>query len=58
MNNRLEFRFNIRDLLAQDWIVYYKGTDRESNKFDPSVDYVNFKRNYGSTYSFAVSYRF
>ncbi|HQQ93753.1 MAG TPA: TonB-dependent receptor [Bacteroidia bacterium] len=58
LKNKLEFRFNIRDLLHQDWIMYYKGSSRSSNKFDPNADYINFKRNYGSTYSFVIGYRF
>jgi TonB-dependent receptor len=58
LQNKLELRFNIRDILRQDWIIYYKGTARESNKYQPDVDYVNFVRNYGSTYSFVISYKF
>ncbi len=57
-HNKLELRFNIRDLLHQDWIIYYKGTNRESNKYQEDVDYLNFVRNYGSTYSFVLSYKF
>ena len=56
--NKLEVRFNIKDLLQQNYIIYYKGNDRKSNAYDPKVDYVNFKRNFGSTYSFVISYRF
>ncbi len=56
--NRLELRFNVKDLLHQNWIVYYKGDDRKKNAYDKNVDYVNFKRNYGSTYSFVLSYKF
>ena len=58
LKNKLEIRFNIKDLLQQNWIIYYKGTDRKSNFYDKNLDYINFKRNYGSTYSFAISYRF
>lgn len=57
-NNSLELRFNVRDLLQQDLIIYYKGSVREDNKYQEGVDYVNFVRNYGGTYSFAVSYKF
>jgi TonB-dependent receptor len=56
--NRLEIRINVKDLLHNDYFIYYKGNDRKSNVYDPKVDYVNFKRNYGSTYSFVISYRF
>lgn len=58
LKNKLELRFNVKDLLRQDWIIYYKGTNRESNKLDKSVDYINFMQNYGRTYSFSVSYKF
>ncbi len=56
--NKLEIRFNIRDLLHQDLIYYYKGTNRSNNAFDSKVDYVNFERNFGSSYSFVISYKF
>lgn len=56
--NKLEIRLNIKDLLQQNYVIYYKGNDRKSNAYDPKVDYVNFKRNFGSTYSFVISYRF
>lgn len=58
LKNKLEIRFNIKDLLHQDYVIYYKGTNRKSNAFDPKVDFTNFRRNYGSTYSFVVSYKF
>ncbi|HOZ86643.1 MAG TPA: outer membrane beta-barrel protein, partial [Bacteroidia bacterium] len=58
LKNRLEIRFNVKDLLHQDWIVYYKGTDRKSNVYKPDDDYLNFKRNFGSSYSFVISYKF
>ena len=56
--NKLEIRFNIRDLLHQDLIYYYKGTNRANDVFDSKVDYVNFVRNFGSSYSFVISYKF
>jgi len=56
--NKLDIRFNIRDLLHQDLIYYYKGTSRANNAFDSKVDYVNFERNFGSSYSFVISYKF
>lgn len=56
--NKLEIRLNIKDLLQQNSIIYYKGNDRKSNAYDAKVDYVNFKRNFGSTYSFVISYKF
>jgi len=58
LKNRLELRFNIKDLLHPDWVVYYKGSDREKNAYKEEIDYINFKRNYGATYSFLVSYKF
>lgn len=58
LKNRLELRFNIKDLLHPDWVVYYKGSNREKNAYQEDIDYVNFKRNYGTTYSFLVSYKF
>ncbi len=58
LKNRLEVRFNIKDLLHPDYIVYYKGSSRTDNLYDATVDYTNFRRNYGSTYTFIVSYRF
>ena len=56
--NKLEIRFNIKDLFHPDRIIYYKGDQRASNAYNPNIDYVNFKRNYGSTYGFIVSYKF
>ncbi len=58
LKKRLEVRFNIKDLLHQDWIVYYKGSNRTSNTYNKDIDYTNFRRNFGSTYSFAVTYKF
>jgi TonB-dependent receptor len=56
--DKLELRFTVKDLLQQDGIIFFKGDDRTSNKFNPDVDFVNFRRGYGSTYAFAVSYKF
>lgn len=56
--NRLEIRFNLKDLFHKDYIIYYKGNNRKGNAYDSKVDFVNFKRNYGSTYSFLISYKF
>lgn len=59
LKDRLELRFNLKDLLHPDWVVYYnKGGDGHSNRYDKDSDYINFKRNYGSTYSFALTYKF
>ncbi len=58
LKNRLEIRFNIKDLLHQNWVIYYKGTDRKSNAYDSKLDFVNFQRNYGSTYSFLIGFKF
>jgi TonB-dependent receptor len=57
--NRLDVRFNIKDLLHQDYIIFYKGqTNLKNNKYNKDVDLINFQRNYGTTYSFIVSFRF
>jgi TonB-dependent receptor len=58
MKNKLELKFNIKDLLHQSWIVYYKGNDRKSNAYDAKKDNINFLRNYGSVYSILLSYTF
>ena len=58
LKKRLDVRFNVKDLLHQDWVVYYKGSTRTSNAYNKAVDYTNFKRNYGSTFSLLVAYKF
>jgi len=58
LKNKLEIRFNVRDLLHQDLVYYYKGTSRKSNAYNSKVDYVNFTRNYGTTYSFVIGFKF
>lgn len=58
LKNRLEIRLNIKDLLQQDWIIYYKGNGRTDNFYNSAIDFTNFKRNFGSTYSFNISYKF
>jgi TonB-dependent receptor len=58
LKNRLDIRFNIKDLLHQNSIIYYKGTKRKSNAYNEKLDFVNFQRNFGATYSFVVSFRF
>lgn len=59
LKDRLELRFNLKDLLHPDWIVYYnKGGDGPSDRYEKNKDYINFKRNYGSTYSFMLTYKF
>jgi TonB-dependent receptor len=58
LKNRLELRLNIKDVLHPDYVVYYKGSDRKKNVYDRNVDFVNFSRNFGSTYSFLISYKF
>ncbi len=58
LKNKLELRFNIRDLLHQDGIIYYKGTNRKNNAYRKGDDYVNFSRNFGTTFSFVVGYKF
>ncbi|MEI6019502.1 MAG: TonB-dependent receptor [Bacteroidota bacterium] len=58
LKNRLELRFNIKDLFHPDRIIYYKGDQRTSNAYNANIDFVNFKRNYGSTYTFIISFKF
>lgn len=58
MKKRLEIRFNVKDLFHPDWVVYYKGSDRSSNAYKKDTDHVNFKRNYGTTYSFVMTFKF
>jgi TonB-dependent receptor len=58
LKNRLELRLNVRDILHQNLIYYYKGTNRSSNAYEKDVDYINFDRTFGSTYSFVVGYKF
>lgn len=58
LKNRLELRFNLKDLLHPDYVIYYKGDDRKGNAYNSKIDYVNFRRNFGSTYSFIVTYKF
>lgn len=59
LKKRLELRFNIKDLLHPDWVVYYNKADgAKKNGYDKGYDYINLKRNYGSTYSFAITYKF
>ena len=56
--NRLDIRFNIKDLLHQNYVVYYKGTKRKGNAYNEKIDFVNFQRNFGSTFSFIITFRF
>lgn len=58
LKKRLELRLNIKDLLHPDWVIYYKGSNRKKNAYEKDVDYVNFKRNFGTTYSFVLTYKF
>lgn len=56
--NKLDLRVAVRDLLHQDLVYYYKSDEsRKKNAFQEG-DYLNFVRNYGSTYSFAIGYKF
>jgi hypothetical protein len=57
LKKRLELRFTVKDLLHQNSVIYYKGNDRKSNEYDANIDYINFKRNFGSTYTFAITYK-
>lgn len=54
--NKLEIRFNIKDILKQKWIVYYSKDNK--GKYNSSEDYLWYNRQLGSTYNLAVSYKF
>jgi TonB-dependent receptor len=58
LKNKLEVRLNAKDIFHQDAIIYYKGTNRPNNSYRKDEDYVNFKRNFGTTYSFVITYKF
>jgi hypothetical protein len=58
LKNKLDIRLNVKDLLHPDWVIYYKGTTRKENVFQPQNDFVNFRRNFGTVYSIVISYRF
>lgn len=56
LKNKLEFRFNVKDLLHPDWVIYYNMDNKRG--YTKDKDLINFKRNFGSVFSFAVSYKF
>jgi len=58
LKKKLEVKINVRDILQQKWIVFYRGGSNTIKNYDPSTDFVNFERNYGISYSFSVSYKF
>jgi hypothetical protein len=58
LKNRLDIRINVKDLLHQNSVIYYKGTNRKSNSYIKGTDFVNFQRNYGSVFSLLVTYKF
>jgi hypothetical protein len=56
LKNRLEIRFNIKDILKQNWAIFYSKDSK--GKFNPTQDYYWYNRKVGSVYSLAISYRF
>lgn len=56
--NKLDLRLNVRDLLHQDLVYYYKADESRKKNAYQEGDYLNFVRNYGSTFSFAIGYKF
>ncbi len=56
--NKLEIRFNVKDLFKQKGIIYYKNSNRKNNSYHKNIDYINYVRNYGSSYSLAITYKF
>jgi hypothetical protein len=55
--NKLDLRLNVRDLLHQDLVYYYKSDESRKKNTYQEGDYLNFVRNYGSTFSFAAGYK-
>jgi outer membrane receptor for ferrienterochelin and colicin len=56
--NKLDLRLNVRDLLHQDLVYYYKSDESRKKNTYQEGDYLNIVRNYGSTFSFAAGYKF
>lgn len=58
LKKKLEIKLNVKDILQQKWVVFYRGSSNTLRNYNPDTDYVNFVRNYGTTYSFSISYKF
>jgi len=56
INDKLEIKFNIRDLLHQDQFVYQNAD--KNTKFNKNVDYTILKINYPTIYQINISYKF
>jgi hypothetical protein len=73
LKQRLELRFNIGDILNQDFIIYSNNLNKDTNgsyppeapnadpdgeKFNPDYDFVNYKVKKGTNFIFNVVYKF
>jgi hypothetical protein len=59
MNNRIEAKFTVSDLLAQPYTWYYKYEDNPSKtSYNPSVDRILNAYKYGTSVSFGIRYSF
>ena len=73
LKQRLELRFNIGDILNQDFIIYSNNLNKDPNgsyppegpnadpdgeKFNPDYDFVNYKVKKGTNFVFNVVYKF
>lgn len=56
IKNKLELKFNIKDLLAQR-SYFYEDTNN-NNRFDKGSDNVNFNYRFGQQFNFSVGYKF
>ena len=54
--NKLDVRFNIKDLLVQDQ-VFYNDIDK-NQKYNADKDYIIISRNFGNEISISVTYKF
>ncbi len=56
LNNKMEVRLNLKDLLAQK--QYFFQDRNHDHKLQEKTDLLVWATNYGSTYSLSISYRF
>jgi hypothetical protein len=56
LKNRLELRFNIRDILHQNGYIYQNAD--ANTKYTNGVDFDNFVQTFGTVYSFQLNFRF
>lgn len=54
--DKLEMKFNIRDVLAQSQYIYQNSDN--NNKYNKSADYTLFQTTYPRIYQFSISYKF